>query len=110
MRNKGKIAALIAAAVMMIIVAVSLAACGETETETFTVTLKSGFDDGLQDSYEVAAGATFVLPENMFERNDYVFAGWSREGSTFVLSPGAAIPIYADAVYIANWKTETGGG
>ena len=109
MRNKGKIAALIAAAVMMIIVAVSLAACGETETETFTVTLKSGFDDGLQDSYEVAAGATFVLPENMFERNDYVFVGWSREGSTFVLSPGAAIPIYADAVYIANWKTETGG-
>ena len=104
--HKSKKLLLISIAVLVLIAtAVALCACGEEENDgtMFTVTLKSGYNDD-STSVQVAYGANYALPENPFTRAGYDFTGWTKEGSSFLLSPGAVSPIYVDTVYVANWQ------
>ena len=103
--SKRKRFLLIVTVLALALVGVSaLAACEDDEpAATYTVTLRSGFDDAVITE-TVEEGASFTLPENTFVRPGYEFIGWTREGSTFLLAPGASSPIYADTVYEANWR------
>ncbi len=103
--SKRKRFLLIVTVLALALVGVSaLAACEDDEpAATYTVTLRSGFDDAVITE-TVEEGASFTLPENTFVRPGYEFTGWTREGSTFLLAPGASSPIYADTVYEANWR------
>lgn len=105
-KRKGVLLTAVVAALLLLTVSV-LVAC-EEEPTTFTVTLRSGFDDAVITE-TVEEGTSFTLPENTFVRPGYEFTGWTREGSTFLLAPGASSPIYADAVYVANWREEGSG-
>ncbi len=103
--SKRKRFLLIVTVLALALVGVSaLAACEDDEpAATYTVTLRSGFDDAVITE-TVEEGASFTLPENTFVRPGYEFTGWTREGSTFLLAPGASSPIYTDTVYEANWR------
>lgn len=103
--SKRKRFLLIVTVLALALVGVSaLAACEDDEpAATYTVTLRSGFDDAVITE-TVEEGASFTLHENTFVRPGYEFTGWTREGSTFLLAPGASSPIYADTVYEANWR------
>lgn len=105
MRKRKKLLLFLITVLVLIATAVALCACGEEENDgtMFTVTLKSGYNDD-STSVQVAYGANYALPENPFTRAGYDFTGWTKEGSSFLLSPGAVSPIYVDTVYVANWQ------
>ena len=105
MRKRKKLLLFLITVLVLIATAVALCACGEEENDDtmFTVTLKSGYNDD-STSVQVAYGANYALPENPFTRAGYDFTGWTKEGSSFLLSPGAVSPIYVDTVYVANWQ------
>lgn len=105
MRKRKNLLLFLITVLVLIATAVALCACGEEENDgtMFTVTLKSGYNDD-STSVQVAYGANYALPENPFTRAGYDFTGWTKEGSSFLLSPGAVSPIYVDTVYVANWQ------
>ena len=105
MRKRKKLLLFLITVFVLTATAVALCACGEEENDgtMFTVTLKSGYNDD-STSVQVAYGANYALPENPFTRAGYDFTGWTKEGSSFLLSPGAVSPIYVDTVYVANWQ------
>lgn len=110
MRKRKKLLLFLTTLCVLIAIAVALCACGEDEKDDtlFTVTLKSGYNDDFT-SVQIAYGANYALPENPFFREGYDFTGWTKEGSTFLLSPGAVSPIYVDTVYVANWQKSDSG-
>lgn len=54
----------------------------DTTLNTTTVTLDgNGADSGEMGEYVVPAGKSFMLPQNIYTKTDYVFNGWNTEPS-----------------------------